>query len=78
MSLKKTLLLGGVAALILTACSNEPDFSDFENAVRDGGTCQELFDIRNSWDPKSPDKPRANEILRSIGCQHSSFDRTDQ
>jgi hypothetical protein len=50
----------------------------FEEKLRAGATCQELFDIRNALDPHSAEIPRLNEQLRSVGCYSASSSRTDK
>lgn len=62
-------------SLVLTACEEEPE--SFDSAVGSGAPCSELFDIRNSWDPKSELIESANEVLRDIGCYSASSERTD-
>jgi len=52
------------------------DYSGFKQRLDAGASCAELFDIRNSLDPKSPDKVRMNEELRGIGCYSSSSVRS--
>lgn len=73
-----------VLFLLLTACggvapSNEPQdvTGTFNERLDAGAPCQELFDIRNTADPKDPDIKRMNNQLRAIGCYSSSSDRTD-
>lgn len=68
------------AALLLAACGDDGSNggTSFEEALQDGATCQELFDIRNAADPDSPKIPEWNEQLREIGCFSSSSTRTDQ
>lgn len=70
------------ASLIFTGCgggeSDEAGERSFEEAVDAGASCEELFEIRNGWDPKSPRIEPANEVLRSIGCYSASSERTDQ
>jgi len=60
--------------------SSEPspavDYSGFRQRLDAGGSCAELFDIRNSLDPKSPVVVRMNEELRGIGCYSSSSIRS--
>lgn len=52
------------------------DYSGFKQRLDAGASCAELFDIRNSLDPKSPVKARMNEELRGIGCYSSSSVRS--
>ncbi|MBI5283841.1 MAG: hypothetical protein HY874_01995 [Chloroflexi bacterium] len=49
----------------------------FIEARDSGASCQALFDIRNSADPKSPAKVLINDELLRIGCLSSSSERTD-
>ena len=69
-----------ITMLLVTACSdgNTSGGTTFEDALQDGATCQELYDIRNAADPDSPQIPEWNEQLREIGCFSSSATRTDQ
>lgn len=66
-----------VAAILASACDNSTGTDDFDQAVEDGASCAELFEIRNELDPHSPLITQANERLRSIGCYMSSSERTD-
>jgi hypothetical protein len=59
--------------------SSEPspmDYSSFKQRLDAGASCPELFDIRNSLDPKSPLVVKMNEELRGIGCYSSSSVRS--
>ncbi len=60
--------------------SSEPspamDYSGFKQRLDAGASCAELFDIRNSLDPKSSVVVRMNEELRGIGCYSSSSVRS--
>lgn len=60
--------------------SNEPspamDYSGFKQRLDAGASCAELFDIRNTLDPKSPVVVRMNEELRGIGCYSSGSVRS--
>ena len=51
-------------------------YAAFTDRLSAGATCEELFQIRNSVDPGSPDIDRMNADLRSIGCFSSSSTRT--
>ncbi len=53
------------------------DYPGFKQRLDDGASCAELFDIRNSLDPKSPVVVRINEELRGIGCYSSSSVRSN-
>jgi hypothetical protein len=52
-------------------------YPEFKQRLDDGASCAELFDIRNSLDPKSPVVVRINEELRGIGCYSSSSVRSN-
>ena len=60
--------------------SSEPspakDYSEFKQRVDAGASCAELFEIRNSLDPKASDVVRMNKELREIGCYSSSSVRS--
>ena len=47
-------------------------FADFMRELEAGASCEELFAIRNSADPKSPIISRMNTELSSVGCHSSS------
>ena len=51
-------------------------YAGFQERLQAGADCAELFEIRNSVDPSSPDVPRMNSALREIGCFSSSSTRT--
>ena len=68
-----------ITMLLVTSCGGGTSGgTTFEDALQDGATCQELYDIRNAADPDSPKIPEWNEQLREIGCFSSSSTRTDQ
>jgi hypothetical protein len=48
----------------------------FKQRLDAGAGCAELFEIRNSLDPKASDVVRMNEELRKIGCYSSSSVRS--
>ena len=48
----------------------------FKQRLDAGAGCAELFEIRNSLDPKASDVVRMNEELREIGCYSSSSVRS--
>ena len=50
--------------------------SPFSERLNAGASCQELFALRNSADPSSPQIPRMNAALREIGCFSSGSVRT--
>lgn len=58
--------------------SSVATYEDFTQAIKDGKDCPELFEIRNSWDPKSVFIERANAQLQAIGCYSSKMSRTDR
>lgn len=76
------MVLALMSMFALMGCGGGPadegGEQSFEDAVDAGASCEELFEIRNEWDPKSPLIEPANETLRSIGCYNSSSERTDQ
>jgi hypothetical protein len=55
-----------------------PDYAAFSTALQVGANCQDLFEIRNTADPKSASIERMNEDLRSVGCFFSSSTRITQ
>lgn len=74
--------LAVLVAAALSGCGAAEDEDDagygtFADALEAGASCSELFEIRNSWDPKSPHIDQANIALREIGCYTSSSTRTD-
>ncbi len=77
-----TVLVAAFVTGIITGCGGGSDSSaddrSFEQAVDEGASCEELFEIRNGWDSDDPLIQPANETLRSIGCFSSSSERTDQ
>ena len=58
-----------------STASEETEYALFQERLRAGADCPELFDIRNSADPKSLDIPKMNDGLREIGCRGSSSTR---
>lgn len=73
----RSAAIAALAVLALSACASEKPHERFDNAVEDGATCAELFEIRNELDPGTVGVERANETLREIGCYSSSSTRTD-
>lgn len=73
-------MLAVVLLAALTGCNEttpkQTPLTSFNEALANGASCQELFDIRNSWDPKSPGIETANVKLREVGCYHSGATRT--
>lgn len=70
--------LGGLVLLSLSACStSENGYAGFSEALEGGASCEELFEIRNEWDPGSQNVVEANAALREIGCFSSSSTRSD-
>jgi len=63
---------------LTAACTNENNYSIFKERLDAGATCQELFSLRNSFDPSSADTPKINEDLRSIGCHSNSSVRSSE
>jgi hypothetical protein len=52
-------------------------YAAFRAAFDEGADCGELFEIRNSMDPKDPAIDDANEDLRSVECYFSTSSRND-
>ena len=52
------------------------NYFGFKQRLDAGAGCAELFEIRNSLDPKASDVVRMNEELRKIGCYSSSSGRS--
>lgn len=66
-----------LAAVLVAACAVTDGATSFEQAIEDGASCQELFDIRNEVDPDHERIPEWNQQLRDIGCHSSGSTRTD-
>jgi hypothetical protein len=60
-----------------TSASVRPGYPQFSARLSAGAGCQELFDVRNSFDASPSERDRMNEDLRSVGCFSSSSSRTD-
>jgi hypothetical protein len=79
----RTIVAAGIAVLMLGGCGGTSEggavdgLPSFQEAVDSAAPCSELFEIRNSWDPKSPMIEPANQTLRSIGCYSATSERTD-
>lgn len=76
------ILNSAVAAIVLgmflVACEDDAGGGNsFDQALRDGGSCQRLFDLRNQADPSSQERLRMDAELRRVGCLSSSSQRTD-
>lgn len=56
--------------------SSAKNYSGFKQRLDAGASCAELFEIRNSLDPKAPVVVRMNEELREIGCYSSGSVRS--
>lgn len=52
------------------------NYIGFKQRLDAGAGCAELFEIRNSLDPKATDVVRMNNELRGIGCYSSSSVRS--
>lgn len=52
------------------------NYIGFKQQLDAGAGCAELFEIRNSLDPKASDVVRMNKALREIGCYSSSSVRS--
>jgi hypothetical protein len=65
-------------ALLFLAAGGSPDPSSvandatFQQRLTAGASCAELFEIRQSMDPKGPNMPAVNQSLREIGCYTST------
>lgn len=67
-----------LALLALSACSSGgSEYETFTEALEDGASCQELFDMRNEFEAGASYVEDANEALREIGCYSTSSTRTD-
>lgn len=53
----------------------DPAFVAFAVAMNAGEGCARLFELRNQLQPKDPDKARATEQLRDVGCFHAGAER---
>ena len=71
----KTSWLNALPTPTQSTASEETEYALFQERLRAGADCPELFDIRNSADPKSLDIPKMNDGLREIGCHGSSSSR---
>lgn len=56
--------------------SSAMSYSGFKQRLDAGANCAELFEIRNSLDPKASVVVRMNEELREIGCYSSGSVRS--
>lgn len=56
--------------------SSSMNYIGFKQRLDAGAGCAELFEIRNSLDPKASDVVRMNNELREIGCYSSSSVRS--
>jgi hypothetical protein len=52
------------------------NYSRFKQRLDAGASCAELFEIRNSLDPKAMVVVRMNEELREVGCYSSESVRS--
>ena len=57
------------------AVTPRPFSERFREAIEDGASCAELFDLRNHVDPSDPMMEQMNEDLRSVGCFSRSSTR---
>lgn len=71
------LLALPVFAVSACSSSSESEYTAFTEALKDGASCQELFDTRNEWAPDASYIEDANAALREIGCFSSSSTRSD-
>lgn len=58
--------------------SASPEYSKFRERLDAGAGCRELFGLRNSVDPSSPDREKMNKELRAIHCYFSGSTRKDE
>jgi hypothetical protein len=78
MTMNRSFLLVLLVSTAVSACGGEERATrGFEEAVDQGASCSELFEIRNELDSKSPLVEEYNETLRSIRCYSSSSKRRD-
>jgi hypothetical protein len=56
--------------------SSSMNYIGFKQRLDAGAGCAELFEIRNSLDPKASDVVRMNKELREIGCYSSGSVRS--
>lgn len=59
-----------------SASRSAMNYSGFKQRLDAGASCAELFEIRNSLDPKASVVVRLNEELRVIGCYSSGSVRS--
>lgn len=64
--------------LALSACAPaQSEHEEFQEALEDGASCTELFELRNDMDRSETNIDTVNQELREIGCYSSSSTRTD-
>lgn len=65
--------------LLLAVCDTRSAMERFTDALEDGASCAELFEIRNEFHPReeATSVQIANSRLRRVGCVSSSATRTD-
>lgn len=64
--------------LTLTACASaQSEHEAFREALEEGASCAELFELRNDMDRSETNIDTVNEELQEIGCYSSSSTRTD-
>jgi hypothetical protein len=64
--------------LALTACaSTQNEHEAFREALEQGASCAELFELRNDMDRSETNIDTVNAELREVGCYSSSSTRTD-
>lgn len=66
-----------VAVLMTPWSGDDDDVRNFDEAVEDGASCSELYEIREAWPPQYVEIPEWNRTLREIGCTSPTATRTD-
>jgi hypothetical protein len=81
---RKTAGLSAVTAIVmavLAGCANgaqsDAPAGNFDDRLKAGAPCSELFAIRNELDWKTQRYAHMNEQLRAVGCYLSTSERTD-
>lgn len=77
-AVRRLLTVVAVAAVVACADASTPPSERFNDRLREGAGCAELFELRNEAEPGSAAVERMNERLRSVGCHSSTSTRTDQ
>lgn len=75
-TMKRQFAALAAVGVLLSGCGGS-ELDDFAEEVESGASCQALFEIRNGWDPDSPNLDAANRMLQEVGCFSASSERTD-